>query len=589
MLYRNIISGAVTAVPVLAGLVRGAPHVANSPAARPETTSKLALDSCSGGKGETINIIVQYPGTIGVTKSGQPGSDDGSGIGSGAGTPAGQITVPGSDSTNNGIGSAGNVGGLIASNNGGSVRGDVNTNTGGTGKIGDIDVKGGNNVANGGSSNANGGSNNNNNNANASGGSNVNNNNNYNTVNNTIQLPPGYIGSPKVLTSIYIVTSGSVTATRTSTQTVVPQTSAATTSVPLKSATSTTSSSAVSMSSSTSSAACPLSTCAAGAIGASALSVVKTLNGIEGLIKAVISISDPAAGSPKGQAAGKQIGDGIADIVTAIWNAITMLKDVKPFDLECDATAVYYAAETALESFEALAGIAIGKEGVGAAVPILGPIITFGLRALAAPLEAIIGAVLELIPHYKLCTSGKLGDYKGTIGKAIGNPGKDFCYRPNDCALGKISESAQSVVDILDDLARVGNGILDISVTGTVVDTVALGTKVLAFLGQVVTNIGTLTSIKPFDVACDAYAISTALTKLTDIIGKVVDIIQKFGLYWITGSIGNGIVDTIKNVVTGLVKSGINIIPAHACTVPAKIGSAAAAAANAAIAPSPAA
>ncbi len=245
MLYRNIISSAVTAVPVLAGLVRGAPHVANSPAARAEATSTLALDSCSGGKGETINIIVQYPGTIGVTKSGQPGSDDGSGIGSGPGTPAGQITVPGSESTNNGIGSAGNVGGLIASNNGGSVRGDVNTNTGGTGKIGDIDVKGGNNVANGGSSNANGGSNNNNNNANASGGSNVNNNNNYNTVNNTIQLPPGYIGSPKVLTSICIVTSGSVTAMRTSTQTVVPQTSAAMTSVQLKSATSTTSSSAV--------------------------------------------------------------------------------------------------------------------------------------------------------------------------------------------------------------------------------------------------------------------------------------------------------------------------------------------------------
>lgn len=450
MIYSQVLSNALVAAPIFFGMTEAVPRVGAVQARGHPAVVAVPAGSCGGDGGDkkiTVDIVL----TPGV---------------------AGQVVAPGSGDQG---GLKINPGGIISSGNGGSSTGsngggNFNNNYGGSlsnANSGSINADGGSVSGSGNSNNAN--SNNNNN---SNGGININ---NVNNNSNNIQLPTGWIAKPTVTTYTYTVTNGlNHTSTGTTTQTItvtVPVTSQTPTGSSLSSGISSSSASSVSPTASTTSrsaptpSSCALSKCAAGQIGASALTIVNALNSTDALFRDLLSLTDPLKGSPQGQIDAQKVGSAFADIVSAVIDDIGVLKDVKPFDLGCDSTAVYYALEAVLGSVEAVADLLIGKGGIVDSVPLLGPVIAFGIRAIEKPIAALAEDVLSLIPHLKLCTgAAPFGSYQGSIGKAIGVKNPGFCYKPSDCALGQISESAQSIVNTLDSIDKVLSDFVNINI-----------------------------------------------------------------------------------------------------------------------------
>lgn len=86
-------------------------------------------------------------------------------------------------------------------------------------------------------------------------------------------------------------------------------------------------------------------------------------------------------------------------------------------------------------------------------------------------------------------------------------------------------------------------------------------------------DLGQLTKIKPFDVPCDAYAVSTALSKIVSIVEKAVSLFVDYVAPLVIGTAGVTIYNVVRDVIVGLVRVAINLIPAQACDSAAKLGS----------------
>lgn len=617
MVCSKILYNALVAAPVFFGTTQAIPRLGSVQARGNSAAVAVPAGSCGGDGGDkkiTIDIVLT-PGVAGQVVGAGSGGQGGLSVlpGGVISKNGGSTGSSGSSSSNNGGSSSSNNGGSSSSNNnggsssnpsGGSTTNYYGGNTNNYGGSSSNSNSGSVN-ANGGSVSGSGNSNNANANNNSNGGISIN---NVNNNNNNIQLPTGWIAKPTVTTYTYTVTNGfNHTSTGTTTQTItvtVPVTptggsSVGSSSLPSSGAISSPSSHASSAPSTTTTtsttptpSSCALSKCAAGQIGTSALTIVNALNSTDALIKDLLTLTDPLKGSPQGQIDAKKVGSAIADIVSAIIDDIGLLKDIKPFDLECDATAVYYALEAVLGSIEAVADLLIGKGGIVDSVPILGPIIAFGIRAIEKPIAALVEDVLNLIPHLKLCTgSGPFGTYQGTIGQAIGVKNPGFCYTPSDCALGQISERAQSVVNTLDAIDKVASDFVNANFLKLLGDVVvsahshtfpiscffanqlqSLGTNFLSIFTNIVSDLGKLTSIKPFDLPCDAYAIATALSKIVTIVEKAVNLFVDYGAYFLIGSVGVGIYNAVRDVLVGLIRVAINLIPAQACDVAAQLG-----------------
>lgn len=443
MMYSKILHHALVAAPVFFGTSEGVPRHAEVQARAGSASVAVPVGSCGGDGDKKITIdLVVSPGLGGQVASFGAGSQSGLSLGNGGSVPNGGSWNTGDSSKS----STNNYGG--SSSNGISNSGNV--------------------VANGGSVSGSGNSNNAN--SNSNGGVSINNVNN-NSNNNNIVFPTNWMVKPTVTTYTYTVTNGAnQTSTGTTTQTItvtVPVTTptgsssvgsltsvGSSTSTPAGTSTTTTTTGSTPTPSS-----CALSQCALGQISASALTIVNALNKTDALIKDLIGLTDPLKGSPDAQQLAKDVGSAFADILSAVVDDIGLIKNIQPFDLGCDSTAVYYALESVLGSIEAVADLLIGSGGIVSKIPVLGPVISFGIRAIEQPVVALAQGALNLIPHLALCTGTgtPFGSYQGTIGKAIGVKGPGFCYTPSDCALGKISESAQSVVDTLDAITKIAS------------------------------------------------------------------------------------------------------------------------------------
>lgn len=100
----------------------------------------------------------------------------------------------------------------------------------------------------------------------------------------------------------------------------------------------------------------------------------------------------------------------------------------------------------------------------------------------------------------------------------------------------------------------------------------SLGTNFVSLFTNAVADLGKLASIKPFDLPCDAYAIATGLSKIVTIVEKTVNLFVDYGAYFLIGSVGVNIYNAVRDVIVGLIRVAINLIPAQACDVAAQLG-----------------
>jgi hypothetical protein len=161
--------------------------------------------------------------------------------------------------------------------------------------------------------------------------------------------------------------------------------------------------------------------------------------------------------SPAGVAAAAQVAQGFTNIVTAITTDITTIGSIQIFDVACDETAIYIALTEFVAVHQALLRIVIGKGQIISEIPLAGIPVAAALRALEGVVDAIATAIIHIIPNQASCAQTQFGNLNGTLTSSLTS--YSSCEAPSACAAGQIAGSAQSIIDAIDAITTISQGL----------------------------------------------------------------------------------------------------------------------------------